>query len=59
MERWFRAAVQSETGRLHRSLAFITARYNTFVTESGVGNAPRCFVILRSWALTDSTAFVV
>ena len=59
MDRWFRAEVQSWTGRFHRSLAFMMAKYNTFLTESGVGNAPRCFVTFRSWAFTDSTAFVV
>jgi hypothetical protein len=59
MDRWFRAAVQSGMGRVHRSLAFEMARYNTFLTESGVAKAPRCFVTFLSWALIDSTAFVV
>ena len=59
MDRWFRAEVQSWTGRFHRSLAFMMAKYNTFLTESGVGKAPRCFVTLRIEALTDSIAFVV
>jgi hypothetical protein len=36
MDRWFRAEVQSATGRLHRSLAFMMARYNGVLTESGV-----------------------
>ena len=40
MDRWFRAAVQSCTGQVHRSLAFMMAKYNTFLTESGLGNAP-------------------
>ena len=46
-------------GRVHRSLAFMMARYNTFLTESGVGKAPRCLVTFLSWALIDSTAFDV
>ncbi|MDA0328563.1 MAG: hypothetical protein O2958_06095 [Gemmatimonadetes bacterium] len=50
-----RGAVQSGTGRVHRSLAFMSAKYNTFLAESGVGNAPRCFGTLRSEAFTDST----
>ena len=59
MDRWFRAEVQSGMGRVHRSLAFMMARYNTFLTESGVGKAPRCLVTFLSWALIDSTALVV
>ena len=57
--KWFSAATQSLIGRAHRSDAFWIARYSTFRTESGFGNAPRLRVTFRSCAWIDSIAFVV
>ena len=49
--KWFSAAVQSLIGRPQRADAFWIARYSTFRSESGFGNAPRFRVTLRSVVL--------
>jgi hypothetical protein len=58
-EKWYSTGCHSFTGIVHRSWAFMSARYKTFSSEASLGKAPRLRVTLRSWDCIDSIAFVV
>ena len=55
----FNASLQFGIGMVHFFAAFPSARYNSFIAASSLGNEPRVLMILRSDLFNDSIALVV